>query len=293
MLGQHPELYGLPETSLLCAETVEQWVSICGTANFPMSHGLLRSIAELIYGEQSEANIQRAWGWLRRRNHCTTGYILELLAERVGSKLLVEKSPSVVYSAESLGRTHEMFPRARYLHLVRHPRGHCESVMKHIRKAREEGPVPGWLLRLGSFSLTSRPIGTTQQRPLDPQYGWFVLHTNISAFLSSVAPENKMRIRGEDLLLFPNQSLRVVVEWLGVRSDDKVLEEMMHPECWAYAKLGPANARFGMDRFFLEEPMLRPGRAELLSLDGPLSWRTDGTGFAPHVKRLAVEFGYN
>jgi hypothetical protein len=70
------------------------------------------------------------------------------------------------------------------------------------------------------------------------------------------------------------------------------MEEMKHPERSPFACIGPSNARYGNDSFFLESPELRPGRASAKSLEGPLSWRSDGRGFAPAVLRLAREFGY-
>src|SRR5262249_55032915 len=44
MLGQHPQLYSLPETHLFVAETVRDWWDICAASSFNMSHGLLRAV---------------------------------------------------------------------------------------------------------------------------------------------------------------------------------------------------------------------------------------------------------
>jgi hypothetical protein len=67
---------------------------------------------------------------------------------------------------------------------------------------------------------------------------------------------------------------------------------MKHPERSPYAHYGPPGARYGNDRSFLRSPELRPTRAERWELDGPLSWRADGQGFAPQVLELARLFGY-
>jgi Sulfotransferase family len=293
MLGQHPQMYALLETSLFCAETLSEWLVMCERAKFPMADGLLRCIAQLIFGEQTESNVREAQGWLRRRGHCTTGYIFEMLAESVVPKLLIEKSPSTVYRIESLRRTHDMFPNARYLHLARHPRAHGESVMNHIRREEKEGAIPAWLINLASF-WDAREVSVNEQiGPLDPQHGWLVLHRNIVEFLNTVPEGRKRRIRGEDLLSAPDRTLQEILEWLGLTAEKAVLEQMKHPERWLYAKFGPRNARYGTDRFFLERPMLRPDRVESLTLEGPLSWRADGGGFLPEVGRLAVDFGYS
>jgi hypothetical protein len=131
-----------------------------------------------------------------------------------------------------------------------------------------------------------------RSRELDPQRGWYVLNYNIAEFFESLPDEQKLRIRGEDLLQAPDGPLRRIAEWLGVRSDDDAINEMKHPERSPYACFGPPGARYGNDSFFLESPALRPARANPQSLEGPLSWREDGSDFLPEIKQLAREFGY-
>ena len=67
---------------------------------------------------------------------------------------------------------------------------------------------------------------------------------------------------------------------------------MKHPERSPYAFLGPRGAKFGNDEFFLRDPFFRPRHTMDHTLDGPLSWRTDGGEFIAEVKSLAAELGY-
>src|SRR5713226_5842329 len=83
MLGQHPQMYGLPELELFAAETIGEWWDLCSESTFPRAHGALREVAQLYYGEQTEETVKLARGWLRRRAHFTTGYFLEVLARKV------------------------------------------------------------------------------------------------------------------------------------------------------------------------------------------------------------------
>lgn len=290
MLGQHPQLYGLPETQLFVAETMGGWWEACSRATFPMTHGLLRAVAELVFGAQTELQVAHAAGWLRRRWTVSTGLVFEALAARAAPRRLVEKSPSIVYQVESMRRAQQMFPHARFIHLTRHPRGHGESVMKHIRESSKDGPVPRWLLDLaadGSPAVTPHPL------TIDPQRAWLRLNRNIADFLADVPPERQMRVRGEDVLRDPQGTLGEIAGWIGVRQDAAAIEEMLHPERSPYARFGPAGAMYGNDVFFLQSPALRPDRARPHSLDGPLSWRQDGQGFLPDVRALAREFGYD
>ncbi len=294
MLGQHPQTYGLPETQLFGAETMAQWWARCERATYPMEHGLLRVVAQLFFREQTERSIGLARGWLRRRVHLSTGMVFELLAQAVHPRIAVDKSPSIVYHINFLDRVFAMFPQARFLHLVRHPIGHGESVLKAIREAQQQGPVPDWLVHLASCpNLETRdwPVPAPGLE-LDPQFGWHALHMNILNFLEAVPEAQKMRIRGEDLLTKPDPVLAQVAGWLGLRVDPEAIEEMKHPERSPYACYGPPGAVLGNDAFFLHRPALRPERGSPYSLDEPVSWYDDGRGLLPKVKQLAGRFGY-
>jgi glyoxylase-like metal-dependent hydrolase (beta-lactamase superfamily II) len=323
VLGRHPQTYGLPETHLLGYERVVEWWTNSMQASFAMGHGLLRAVAQLIYGEQTEAAVALANGWLRRRLHLTTGAVLEALAERVHPAFLVEKSPSIVYSLDSMKRAFEMFPDARFIHLLRHPRGHGEAVLAAIQEAAEQEPLPAshWLLHLSSFPpvpatagedpewgptedsstpqagmekilQASRQDTALPEGILDPQWGWYALNRNIADFLADVPKPQVFRIRGEDLLADPDKVLTKLTAALGLRSDAVAIHHMKHPERSPYACWGPPSATFGDEIAFLKDPLLRPHRAAPLSLEGPLAWRADGRGFARAVRRLAQEFGY-
>jgi hypothetical protein len=292
MLGQHPQMYGLPEVHLFGAETLAEWWQQCEEATFNMDHGLVRVVAQLFFGEQSEDNVRRAAGWLQRRAHFTTGLLVEALAERVQPRILVDKSPSIVYHVETLRRVYAMFPQARFLHLVRHPRGHGKSVMKYLRERRKLGPLPQnhWLLHLAAYPNGDENAGASSD--IDPQRAWLALHRNIGEFLDAVPASQAQRVRSEELVGSPERGLRAVLTWLGLRTDDEAIEEMKHPERSPYACYGPRSAHFGNDRAFLQNPVLRPARAEKHTLEGPLSWCDDGREFSAEVRQLAQKFGY-
>jgi hypothetical protein len=313
MLGQHPQMHGLPETHLFGDETIEQWWARSSQETFQMAHGLLRAIAQLCFREQTESSIKLAAGWLRRRLSFTSGMVFEELARRVYPSILVDKSPNMVYSLESMRRAYQFFPQARFIHLARHPRGHGESVLKYLAElAKPEyhlptvdavptlksramlGRVPQWISDLASFPYSSPSQGGDSQSALgvDPQRGWYVLNMNVVIFLKSIPRSQWMTVRGEELLTNPDRGLRQIVAWLGLRADGEAIEEMKHPERSPYACFGPPGARFGNDIFFLQNPALRPAQAKPQSLEGPLGWRPDGQGFFPEVKELARYLGY-
>jgi hypothetical protein len=292
MIGQHPQMYGLPETNLFMAQTLKEWWVRCSRSVAPMEHGLLRAIAQIYFGEQTEATVTLAAAWLRRRAHFTTEFLFEAIAERMKPLALVDKSPRIVRRVEFMRHAYRMFPQARFIHLVRHPRGQGESMMKLFKywSGRQPLPPSHWMIWL----MTDHGLGRQRANDvvLDPQQGWHRLNVNICQFLDSIPDEQKLRVRGEDLLRDPDAGLRRIVDWLGLRTDGEAIEMMKHPEQSLFACFGPPGARFGNDPFFLKNPALRPWRGEPQSLDGPLTWRDDGQGFLAKVRRLAQQFGY-
>lgn len=293
MLGQHPQMYGLPETHLFSAPTMAKWWEMCSTSTYHMEDGLLRAVAQLYFGEQNDPAIKAAVGWLRRRAHFTTSFLFEELAERVCPLILVEKSPTLVSRPIALQRAFAMFPQASFIHVVQHPRSYGESLMKGIREAAKHGPVPYWMLHLASFpGPGASEDGTPHDTPgLDPQRAWYVLNMCAFEFLKSVPEDQKMVIRGEDLLTGSEQTLRGIVGWMGLRMDDEAIEKMKHPERSPYARFGPPRARYGNESLFLHSPALSPRQAEVHTLEGPLSWMPT-QDFLPRVKQLARQFGY-
>src|SRR5206468_2209228 len=141
-----------------------------------------------------------------------------------------------------------------------HPRGHGESVLKYLHKLgkpeyrpREReaqvDPYPQWIINLASFpySSPSREAYSRGTSELDPQRGWYVLNMNIVMFLKSIPYDQWMTIRGEDLLSDPDQGLRRIAGWMGLRADGDAIDEMKHPERSPYAYFGPPGARLGND----------------------------------------------
>jgi hypothetical protein len=249
----------------------------------------------LFFGEQTEASVKLARGWLRRRSHFSTGFIFEILAERVYPLIPVEKSPEVVSDIKSLERMYRFFPQARFIHLLRHPRGHGESNIRVLKRLAEQGQAPPrWMISPGVNNLTRGAVegGKPTGEVVDPQWGWYLHNSNILKFLESVPDKQKMWIQGEQVLSDPDQSMQRIAHWMNLRTDPEAIGQMVHPERSPYAFMGPPGARFGNSRFFISDPVLRPDRVKPQSLKGPLSWREDGQGFLPKVKRLAGKFGY-
>jgi hypothetical protein len=291
MLGQHPQMYSLPELHLLHFDNVRQWFYSSTGEQTRDADGLLRAVAELRFGGQTDATVQLARGWLQRRTHLSAGYVVETLARMAQPRILVEKSPSLTRHPRFLPCVRVMFPQARFIHLVRHPRGHGESVLKLMRELERHRLRPRWLLKLAGAEApqAARP---RQAGAIDPQHGWLERHQIICEFLEPIPQFQHIRVRGEDLLSAPDAHLKRIADWLQLRTDAEAIEAMKHPERSVFACPGPRGARLGNDPFFIENPILRPVRMDELTLDGPLRWRDDDTRFSEPVRQLARRFGY-
>jgi hypothetical protein len=289
-------MYGLPQTHLFSAPTVARWWEMCSRSSFhTMEHGLLRAIAQLYFDGQTDASVRAAEGWLWRRSHVTTGYLFELLAERVTPKALVEKSPSLVSAVGTMQRALRMFPEARFIHVVQHPRGFAESLMSSIREASEPGPVPYWMLELASYPPpvpNAQPALRQEQSGLDPQHAWLALHANVVEFFRHVPDNQKLTVHIESLMRDLTPGLRTIAGWLGLSTDAATIEQMRHPERSPYASPGPERAQYGNELPYLRAPGEWPVDQVGHSLDGPLSWRPAPQGFTPEVRELALELGY-
>ncbi len=275
MLGQHPDMYGLPELNLFMADTLAGVMRKLQIVRPQSLHGLLRVVAQTEYQTQTVKTIERAQDWLQKHSGGTARHLLEYLAERTGSRILIDKSPSTALNPANLKRLQFNFPDARILHLVRHPRATCKSIHELRQKTahkREEG----------------------QADELSPEQLWLRISRNILDFTEQLPLGQSMRIQGEQLLTEPERYLTQITEWLSLSSDAHSLDAMLHPENSPYACIGPSNARFGNDPNFLRNPRYAKRPISPQRLEGPLEWQRDGAqGFSTQTLAIARQFGYH
>jgi hypothetical protein len=280
MIGQHPELYGLPEVNLSHVDGVaELLATLSGPLEFGLA-GLLRLLAQLHEGEQSEDAVLRARQWLMQRRHWDVKQVWDHIQAEVGrDRMLVEKSPLNTMRIEHLRRLLRLFPRASFLHLTRHPRTAAMSALE-LRRSVREGLLGG--------------EGAGRARQIDPETGWLRAQQNIVDFARELSVGQYMRIKAEALLREPRLYLAQICDWLGLRTDAAAIDAMLRPEESPYACLGPPSARFGNDPKFLETPKIDFGRLARIQeppLEGEIAWRP-GESFSKPALRLARQFGY-
>ena len=133
MLGQHPQMYGLPELCLFNVDVLlDLWKGTTGEISENGSmvrHGLMRAVAELWGGEQRVNTVNMAFSWASARELMDTGDVYREIVDKIHPLVAVEKSPSYTMSVKRMQAMHRAFPDARFLHLVRHPVAQCKSLM--------------------------------------------------------------------------------------------------------------------------------------------------------------------
>jgi Sulfotransferase family len=282
MVGQHPQAFGLPELCLFNVDSlIELWQGSTGdiAENGAIARqGLLRAVAEIFAGEQRTATINMAFAWASRRETWNTGRVFRDIVDALHPLVAVEKSPSYTMSTKRMQAIRREFPRARFVHLVRHPVAQCKSLMA---------------INDGAFCLKVEAIEIGHEHALlEPQIAWHDINVNILRFLDEVPAELKMRVRGEDIMTEPEHKLGEIVRWAGLRDDEEAVEAMMHPERSPFACFGPITALFGNDPNFLAGPTFRRHTPKLPKLRDPVPWRDDGKGLYPEVIAMAEAFGY-
>ncbi|MGZ9809217.1 sulfotransferase family protein [Pseudoroseicyclus sp. H15] len=278
MIGQHPDIYGLPEVNLSAVDTMGQLLQrLQGPFDFGLA-GLLRLLAELHSGNQTEESVVEARQWLSERRHWTTRQMWEHLQEQIGDKIMLEKSPLNNFRIEHLNNLLEVFPNASFLHLTRHPgtAGKSSMALREQLRGEHGGGQP------------------QKTRSMDPEQGWLRAQKNIMEFWHQLSVGQYMRVKAEMLLRDPQFYLGQICEWLGIRTDAEAIEAMLHPEASPYACMGPPSAKFGNDPNFLKNPVIDFDRLKKIKeppLEDGAEWR-GGDAFGKDTLKLARQFGY-
>lgn len=277
MLGQHPDLFGMPELKLFVFRTIgELDASLPAEARrlgfAHRSPGLVRAVAELEFGAQSTTNLEAAISWLKERPQWTGAHIFDVLMERVSPRIALEKSPEHVYGDAALARIARAYPRARYIHLTRHPVATIRSMNEHVQRS--------------------------SPRPCDVDFiadctrAWLASNELIISSTRRLPAERHLQIKAEDLLNGSTAGLRAVAVWLGVRADDTAIDAMLHPDRSPFACFAPRSSgvRGGYDPKFLADPHLHPIEVPT-TLEAPAKWQTDPRTW-DGIRRMAVQLGY-
>jgi len=278
MLGGHPQAQHLPELYAFLAPTIEGLLALFALTDGTPSHGLLRAVAAINFGGQTDDTIQQARFWLQRRADWTGAQLLDALSRALAPRVLITADTDVGWRPDQLDRLLDTCPDLRVLHLIENPRPWCLSRAEALK---------GRLFVAPDFKDygVNPPI-------VDGQLAWHRVHTNVERAFEASSPSQYRRLRLEDLHGTPDITLAGLCDWLGLVPSPEAIAAMQRPERSAFAGYGPQSASHGADEAFLESPFFLRRLPTRDGLKGPLPWRPDGQGFAREVAELALGYGY-
>lgn len=289
-LGRHPQLCALPALDVFMADTVDELLDLFALGQGTHGQGLLRAIAELMSGRQSEDTVGQAREWLAERRGLHGLTLLRQLAAWAAPRPLVLTEPESMLRPADLLRLRRALPRLRVVHLVRHPYSACLSLAACYGE------------RL--FVPLDYKDHAVQPPMLDPQLAWLRAHDNIERYLcaglpphlasSSAAREapHCVRVRIEDFDAQPAAALADLCTALGLSADVDTIAAMQDFTAWPFIGPGPQGARAGLDPDMLEDCTPPADWDVAQRLEGPLPWRWDGAGFAYNVIEKAQAYAY-
>lgn len=278
MLAGHPGLFAFPELLSFPVRTLrgllDQELNGAGQPRawgINRVSGILRALAQLHDGEQSDNTIRSARDWFVAHGDWTTHDLLDYLLDRVAPAIGVEKSPDTVNTDEGIKACVTAYPNARFLHLTRHPVTTQRSMRGYWARIDDGGQA-------ASLAVTSAKA-------------WYWGHRRIVRTLDTLPRDQWLRVRAEDLLRAPEDWLPRILRWLGLDWSPDIVAGMLQTERWVFAGRGDGQWLGGGDQVFLAEPRLRtvdlpPSTVEFESELGiPLPVVAD-------MRELAEQLGY-
>lgn len=242
ILAGHPQIYGFPELQLFTSRTVGELLDEASRhpqmprrAARARLTGICRALSDLHEENQSDAAVNRAGQWLTARRSWTTAELMEYLIALISPKIALEKTPDTILSDDATAACIRAFPKARFIHLTRHPVTSQKSMHEH------------WASRSWTDVTLQEWCANT----------WYAGHLRAIGSLSALPEEQWIRLRAEDILRRPYDHLPRVLGWLGLKSDDGIIAGMLRTERWRFASRGESGLLAGADHKFLSAPALR------------------------------------
>jgi hypothetical protein len=247
IMAGHPEIHGFPELLAFAGELRPRTVGTLLSApairpdlpelyGIPIQTGLtglLRSLAEVHERSQGQQALERAYQWLKTREDWTTVELMDYLIAAVAPQIALEQSPATVLTDASLTTCLAAYPRARFIHLTRHPVSAQASMHRY------------WAAR---FRDRAELVAQSAS-------AWYLSHLRISRLLAGLPPGQWIRVRAEDLVNEPYTQLPRILDWLGLACTSETIARMRRTENWTYAGGGHLGLARG-DPAFLESPRL-------------------------------------
>ncbi|MBV9211459.1 MAG: amino acid adenylation domain-containing protein, partial [Acidobacteria bacterium] len=203
MLAGHPELFAPPELELLNFNTLSERAACFAGAQSFWLEGALRAVMEAVGCSPEEAMaLMREY----EESGFTTQQFYARLQQWLKGRRLVDKTPSYSLDAATLLRAEEDFENPLYIHLVRNP----YAMIHSFEEAKMDQIFFG-----GGHPFKTRELA---------EIVWHISHQNILEFLRGVPQERQHRLRFEELVTEPEETLEALCRFLKLELHPAMLQ---------------------------------------------------------------------
>jgi hypothetical protein len=240
MLAGHPDLFAGSELQLLGFTTLkERRTAFSGKFSLWLE-GTIRTIMEVKGCDAEKAT--RIMEEYEGQNY-TTKQFYRVLQEWIGSKTLVDKSPSYVLDLNTLEKAERDFHDALYIHLVRHPYAMVRSFESYHMDQ---------VLFLKAQPFSPRQLG---------ELVWLISHKNALQFLEKVPEHRQYHMRFEDLVSQPQKVMEELCRTLQLEFHPDLMKPYDKMENKMTDGIYEESKPMG-DTRFLEHGRINPAVAE-------------------------------
>ncbi|MEM9004192.1 MAG: sulfotransferase [Cyanobacteria bacterium P01_F01_bin.86] len=270
ILAGHPQLFAPPQLCLLQFNTLmERKASLSGNYSF-WREGAVQALKQvqgatteaaqvLMQSLEEQLTTQDFYGWLQ---------------QRLQGRLLVDKTTTYPLNLATLQRAETWFDAPLYIHLTRHPHGAIRS----FEEAKLDLTLPPFIP-----GLKSREAASFNRRE-QAELLWLISNQNILAFLQGIPQQRQYRLRFEDLVVQPEDSIRGLCQFLDLPFDAGMLRPYAAPEAKMTEGLSSQSGMLG-DLKFYQHKGINPAVAD--------SWKRYSTAeLSEPALAVAQRLGY-
>jgi amino acid adenylation domain-containing protein len=240
MLAGHPRLFAAAELQLLGFNSLDERRRAFSGKFSLWLEGTVRALMEI-----KGCGADEAWRIMEtyESQGCTTKRFYRVLQDWLGSRILVDKSPSYVLDLATLEKAERDFEGALYIHLIRHPYAMVRSFERYHMDQ---------VLFLEKNSFSGRELG---------ELVWVISHQNTVDFLRNVPEDRQFTMRFEDLVERPRDLMDQMCATLGLEFHPGLLEPYADLDTKMTDGIHPDSTPMG-DTKFLERRGIDPKVAE-------------------------------
>ena len=279
MLARGGAAYDVPELNFLLAESISGLMRDLVGIRAVQMHGILRTLAQLLSGEQTLASVEMARRWMLRRGYQTTQHAFDEVLDLVAPRRLVMPLTAPLFEGPTQTRLALTYPAARYVRLLSHPHFYGRHVSVDT---------------LAQVAMQLAGAMDAGQRPAvpDPQSLWLLFDQAGNDLQDRLGKNQMIPVTMEALLTAPEATLAQLARDLDLPSNAAAVSRMMQPEVSAYAGSGPmgASVQGAVTSFAaMKKAMPDPSSSRL---DAGMPWQLEPMPFSADTIARANAHGY-